>query len=104
MRFNIGLCGDGQLDPRMRSSASQELIRRLCEVPVPIEDIEPELLDVFRKMRAVQPLLRQKRLARLLAGCLGAELQPMVNRRKEVHQWSAETEGFSLFQTHWCSR
>ena len=54
MSFGIGICGDGQLDPRMRSSASQELIRRLCEGPVPIGDIEPELLDVFRKMRAVR--------------------------------------------------
>lgn len=54
MTIDIGICGDGHVDPRMTSNAGEELILRLCEDPVDIESVEPELLEAFTKMRAIR--------------------------------------------------
>ena len=54
MGIDIGICGEGRIDPKMESDAGQELIRRLCEGPVDIGSIEPEILDAFRKMKAIR--------------------------------------------------
>ncbi|NLU42057.1 MAG: hypothetical protein GXX08_07625 [Firmicutes bacterium] len=54
MSIDIGICGEGRPDPRMEGETGHELIRRLCEGPVDIESIEPELLEAFRKMNAIR--------------------------------------------------
>jgi hypothetical protein len=52
--FDIGICGEGRIDPKMESDAGQKLIRRLCEGPVEVGSVEPELLEAFKKMQAVR--------------------------------------------------
>ena len=54
MTFDIGICGEGRIDPKMESDAGQKLIRRLCEGPVEVGSVEPELLEAFKKMQAVR--------------------------------------------------
>ncbi len=50
MRFKIGICGSGILDPKITTDIGQDIIYKLCQKPLLIEEIPPDILESFQKV------------------------------------------------------
>lgn len=54
MKFEIGIVGSGSVEPKMRTSIGQDIIYRLCQNPLLLEEIPSDVLKSFQKVGAIR--------------------------------------------------